>query len=212
MFHDRAEAGKLLARALSYYKGKPVIVLAIPRGGTEVGYEVASYLRAKFSLLIVRKLPFPNNPEAGFGAIAEDGSRFIFKDANKWLSKGDRDSIIKYQLNEVKRRVSVLRQGKPLPKLKGRIVILVDDGLAMGSTIIAAIKACRKLGAKRVIVASPVGSNEVALRVRKLVDTLIILETPEPFYAVAQVYEKWHDVTDAEVLSFIKRSLKFSAN
>lgn len=207
MFRNRAHAGKELAMSLSHYKGKSVIVLAIPRGGVELGYEVASYLQVELSVIVVRKLPFPRNPEAGWGAIAEDGSKFVFKDACKWLSKEDREKIIKQQEAEVLRRVNVIRQGAPLPKIKGRVVILVDDGLAMGSTMIAAIKACKALGAKKIIVASPVGSREVAKRIKRMVDELIVLEYPEPFYAVAQVYEEWHDVTDDEAVSFLKKAL-----
>jgi predicted phosphoribosyltransferase len=204
MFRDRIEAGKKLDRALKAYKGKKVIVLAIPRGGVEPAYYVAKALGAPLSLLVVRKLPLPHNTEAGFGAIVEDGTTYYQPGYKQWVKPEDIKKVKKEQRAELKRRVKVLR-GKPLPSLKGKIVILVDDGIAMGSTLIAAIKACKKLGAKKIIAASPVSSKEVALNISKLVDELIVLETPDDFYAVAQVYYYWHDATDEEVNRILKK-------
>jgi len=203
MFRDRADAGKQLAKALKPYKGKKnLIVLAIPRGGVEVAYYIAKALNAKLSLLVVRKLPLPYNPEAGFGAIAENGSYFMQKEYKEWMSEEEVKQVKKEQLIELKRRVKVLRGG-PLPSLKGKTVILVDDGIAMGSTMIAAINACRKLGAKRIIAASPVSSKEIGLIMSELVDELVVLETPRDFYAVAQIYLHWHDATDEEVIKLM---------
>lgn len=199
MFYDRADAGKKLGAALKAYKDKGVIVLAIPRGGVEVGYHVAKRLKADFNILVVRKLPLPNNPEAGFGAIAEDGSTHMQKDAKYWVNESDAKRIKAEQRMIIKERQKL--RAKPLPALNGRTVILVDDGIAMGSTIIAGIKAVRKMGAKKVIVASPVSGKNVNVGA----DELVILETPEEFYGVAQVYYEWHDCTDEEVLKLIKR-------
>ncbi len=204
MFEDRKDAGKKLGRALERYKNKKALVLAIPKGGVEVAAEVAKYLKAELSLLISRKLPYPDNPEAGFGAIAEDGSTFISKDANRWLSKEEIQKIKKEQEEEIKRRIKILRKGKPLPKISGRIVILVDDGLAMGSTMKAAIMLCKKKKVKKIIVAVPVSGENVAQRIKKLVDELIVLEKPTFFRAVAQVYRNWYDVSDKEVIEIIK--------
>lgn len=206
VFTDRSDAGKKLAKALKAYKDKKVIVLAIPRGGAELGYHVAKELNARLSLLVVRKLPLPHNPEAGFGAIAEDGSTYMQEGYKDWLDKDDITRIKREQREEIKRRIKVLRS-KPLPSLKGKTVILVDDGIAMGSTILAGIKACKKLGAKKIIVASPVSSRSVALMLSELVDEAIILETPHEFYAVAQVYYHWHDATDKEVKEIMKLPL-----
>ena len=205
MFIDRKDAGIKLAKALDRYKDKDVLVLAIPRGGVEVAYEVAKYLDAEFSLLISRKLPIPYNPEAGFGAIAEDGSTYIVSDAKRWLSKEEIEKIKKDQIDEIKRRINILRQGNPLPKIKDRTVILIDDGLAMGSTMRAAIELCKNEKAMRIIVAVPVAGKDVKNEIGKLVDEIIVLEMPLFFNAVAQVYLNWYDVTDNEVIEILNR-------
>ena len=162
MFTDRRDAGQRLARALEQYRGRNALVLAIPRGGVEVAGQVAKHLNTDLSILVSRKLPFPDNPEAGFGAIAEDGSTFIFRDAGLWLSGETIEEIIQEQRAEIQRRIQVLRKNQPLPEMTGRIVILVDDGLAMGSTMRAAISLCNKRKPRRIVVAVPVaaeGSN-----------------------------------------------------
>jgi putative phosphoribosyl transferase len=205
MFIDRKDAGIKLAKALDRYKDKDVLVLAIPRGGVEVAYEVAKYLNAELSLLISRKLPIPYNPEAGFGAIAEDGSIYIVPNTNRWLSKKQFEKIKKEQIDEIKRRINILRQGKPLPEIKDRTVILIDDGLAMGSTMRAAIELCKNKKARRIIVAVPVAGKDVKDEIGKSVDEIIVLEMPVFFNAVAQVYLNWHDVTDNEVLEILNR-------
>ena len=203
MFEDRKDAGKRLAKALTKYRNKDVLILAIPRGGVEVAYKVAEYLNAELNLLVSRKLPFPNNKEAGFGAIAEDGSTFIFKDAYMWLSEEKIEEIKMEQIDEVRRRIEILRQGKKLPGIKGRIVILIDDGLAMGSTMRAAIMLCKNKGAKKVVVAAPVSGEDIAREIEEIVDEIVILEKPVFFQAVAQVYKNWHDVTDSEVIEIL---------
>ncbi len=205
MFKDRKDAGEKLAKALKKYKDKKALVLGIPRGGVIVAYEVANYLNAELSLLVSRKLPYPDNPEAGFGAIAEDGSTFIFEFAERELSKELINQIKKEQIGEIKRRVRALRKDKPLPRINGRIVILVDDGLAMGSTMRAAIMLCRKKKAKKIIVAVPVSSNDVAEEIGRMVDEIIVLEKPEFFYAVAQAYKNWYDVPNEEVVGVMEK-------
>jgi putative phosphoribosyl transferase len=202
-FRDRAEAGKKLATELARFSDPDVLVLAIPRGGVEVGYQVADKLDAEFSIIIVRKLPFPDNTEAGFGAIAEQGGRYIHPEASRWLSPETIERVIDEQRSEVSRRVRVLRQGEPLPEIAGCTVILVDDGIAMGSTMRAAIQLCREQGAGRIIVAAPVSSRQVAAELMALVDDVVILEQPPVFRAVAQVYENWYDVSDGEVLEIL---------
>jgi putative phosphoribosyl transferase len=204
MFDDRKDAGKRLGRALINYRGKGILVLAIPRGGVEVGYEVARTLDADLSLIIVRKLPFPDNPEAGFGAIAEDGSTIIIEQATYGVPQGTLERIIEFQQEEIERRIQVLRNGEPLPDLKGRTVILVDDGIAMGSTMRAAIKLCKHQEAGRIVVAVPVTSAGVAREIGALVDEIVVLKQPHYFRAVAQVYRNWYDVSDREVLEIMK--------
>ena len=206
MFKNRREAGEKLAIALEKYKNKEdVIVLALPKGGIEVAFEVAKYLNAKFSLLIVRKLPFPDNPEAGFGAVAEDGSIYINKQSSRYLSEKEMNDIIFSQKNEIKRRISILRKGGPLPDIINKTVILIDDGIAAGSTMRAAIMLCRKQTAKKIIAAAPVAGKDVAGQINELADELVILETPYNFRAVAQVYENWYDVSDEEAIDLLGR-------
>ncbi len=205
MFRDREDAGKKLAAALESFKGKGVLVAAIPRGGVEVGYQVARYLHADFTILVARKLPYPDNPEAGFGALAEDGSTIILKEASLWMPDEKIKQIILAQSREIKRRVQVLRAGKPLPEIKGKTVILVDDGLAMGSTMRAAIELCRKRKAGKIVVAVPVAGSRIVQDIDRLVDETVILEVPDFFRAVAQVYLRWYDVQDEEVLEIMSR-------
>jgi predicted phosphoribosyltransferase len=203
MFDDRRDAGEQLASALVDYKGEDVVVLAIPRGGVQVGYQVARALDADFSLVIVRKLPFPDNPEAGFGAIAEDGSVVIIERAARSLPLEAIKRIAQFQGEEVGRRIQVLRRGSSLPALKDRTVILVDDGIAMGSTMRAAIKLCKNQGARSIVVAVPVTGERAARKIGDLVDDMVVLEKPPFFRAVAQVYRNWYDVPDREVLEII---------
>jgi putative phosphoribosyl transferase len=205
MFRDRKDAGARLARALEDYRDQDVLVLAIPRGGVQVGYEVARYLDSDFSIVITRKLPFPDNPEAGFGAIAEDGSRFIFWDAARSLPLPVVERIAEQQKGEIKRRIRVLRGGGPLPEIADRTVILVDDGIAMGSTMRASIQLCKKQGAGKIVVATPVAGRRVAEEIESMVDRVVVLTTPSYFRAVAQVYQDWYDVPDAEVLEIMEQ-------
>lgn len=203
-FKDRKDAGQKLAKGLENYRDGDVIVLAIPRGGTELGYEVAKHLNARFSLLVTRKLPLPHNPEAGFGAIAEDGSKVLVERTAKNVPEKKKEEIIQEQKKEVERRVERLR-GEALPDLRGETVILVDDGIAMGSTMRASIKMCRNQGAGKIIAAVPVSSPGVAEEIQKKVDELLVLERPRLFRAVAQAYENWHDVQDEEVIETMER-------
>ncbi len=205
MFEDRKDAGKKLARALERYRNSDALVLAIPRGGVEVGYEVARHLGTDFSLLISRKLPFPDNPESGFGAIAEDGSLFLNEYAARAVPPATIRTIIRQQEEEIKRRTRILRNDEPLPSLRGRTVILVDDGIAMGSTMMAAIRLCRAAGAAQVIVAAPVGGERVTDEIARQADGIVVLDVPPIFYAVAQVYRNWYDVPDEEVMRIMSR-------
>ncbi len=205
MFNDRKDAGEKLARALITYKDKNPLVLCIPKGGVEVAYHVAKYLNADLSIIVSRKLPYPDNPEAGFGAVAEDGSTFVFRDAERWLSRETIDRIIKEQKQEIKRRISSLRKGRPLPEIINKNVILVDDGIAMGSTMRASIMLCRNKKAERITVAVPVSGKDVEEEIEKMVDEIIVLEKPVFFQAVAQVYYNWYDVPDREVNEIMER-------
>lgn len=205
MFADRADSGRRLALALGEYKDKKVLVLAIPRGGVEVGYQVAKHLNAELSILVSRKLGFPDNPEAGFGAIAEDGSIFVFPYASRLLTQERINKTIQEQEKELKRRIQVLRGGKGLPEIKGKTIILVDDGIAMGSTMRVSIMLCRNKGAEKIIVGSPVAGPDAAKGIAELVDQTVILKTPKYFQAVAEVYMNWYDVPDSEVIKIMQK-------
>ena len=206
MFKDRRDAGKELSKELSHLRDENPLVLVVPRGGVPVGFEIAKALQSDFSLVISRKLPFPYNPESGFGALAEDGSSVILSQAFSIFSPETIEEIKNEQRKEIKRRIQVLRGGRPLPRIANKVVILVDDGIAMGSTIRAAIKLIAKQNPKSLIVASPVSSPEVgkALEEKEVVDEVVILEQPQYFRAVAQVYENWRDISDYEVISIMK--------
>ncbi len=208
MFKDRKDAGKKLAEALQKYRGSEALVLGIARGGVEVAAEVADALAAQLDLLVTRKLPIPYNPEAGFGAIAEDGSVFLNQWAKKAVSEADLERIKAEQLREIKRRLEVLRGSKSPPPIKDRTVIIVDDGIAMGSTVRASVIFCKNQGARKIVVASPVSSPEAEREIAELVDDIVILETPDNFMAVAQVYAKWYDMSFEEVNEIMENRRK----
>ena len=206
MFRDRKDAGEQLAEVLNTYKGRNPLVLAIPRGGVAVGYQVAEHLQSDFSIIVVRKLPLPYNPEAGFGAIAEDGSTYFDNRAMKSLHPKTVEQIIKEQKLEIRRRIAVLRKGAPLQVMTDRTVILVDDGIAMGSTMRAAVMLCKNNKASKIIVAAPVAATSSANEFERLVEKVVILEKPLFFHAVAQVYEYWYDMSDEEVIHILQKA------
>lgn len=205
MFADREDAGRQLAQALEGYRDTNALILAIPRGGVQIGYEVAKALDAELSLIVTRKLPYPDNPESGFGAVAEDGSVFLYPEAAHHLAEAMIERIKADQRDEIERRIALLRGGRPLPEIAGRTVILVDDGIAMGSTMRASIELCKHHRAGRLVVAVPVAGERAIREIEPLVDDIVVLESPPYFRAVAQVYERWYDVPDREVLTLLER-------
>jgi putative phosphoribosyl transferase len=206
MFKDRGDAGQQLAQALETYRDQEdVLVLAIPRGGVEVAAQVARHLNADLSMVITRKLPLPHNPDAGFGALAEDGSLYLHPQAADALPSKTVEAVIDRQKQEVERRIEVLRNGDPLPPIEGQTVILVDDGVAMGSTMRTTIELCKNQDAGIIVVAVPVASDRITREIASRVDRCVVLETPKFFRAVAQVYETWYDVLDEEVLDIMNR-------
>jgi len=205
MFRDRTEAGKKLAEKLIKYKAnKEAIILALPRGGVPVAFEVAKKLKIPLDLIIVRKLPMPDNPEAGIGALSETGE-IIWQPQKELYPENVVEEILIEQKKEIERRIKILRGGRKLQSLKNKIIILIDDGLAMGSTMKAALKTAKKEGAKKVVVAVPVAGKDVLERIKKEADEVICLEVPLFFQAVAQVYENWYDLDDQEVLEIMKK-------
>lgn len=208
IFRDRRDAGRRLAERLLIYRHN-AIVLAIPRGGVPVGYEVARRLEVPLDLIIPRKLPIPSDPEAGFGAIAPDGTIVLNERLVAYcgLSVGDIERISKEVLAEIRRRAREYRGDRPLPDLKNKNVIVVDDGLASGYTMIAAVRAVMREHPKRVIVAVPCSPESSVERLEKEVDEVVSLAV-QPYgpFAVASYYESFPDLSDEEVISLINQA------
>jgi predicted phosphoribosyltransferase len=210
-FRNRREAGRLLAAKLAAYAKRPdVLVLALPRGGVPVAYEVARALDAPLDVFLVRKLGVPGHEEFALGAIATGGVRVINQDVVRGLgiSPGTIDAIATKEQQELERRELVYRGDRQAPNLRGRIAILVDDGLATGATMHAAVKALRQQGAGRVIVAVPIAPPETCEQLREEVDDIVCAVTPEPFQAVGLWYEDFSQTTDDEVRDLLARGTR----
>lgn len=203
MFEDRLDAGRRLALSMQKYQGKDVVVLAVARGGVLVGYQVARYLHAEFDIVVARKLPYPHNAEVGFGAVAEDGTTFIIPDTFDKFSKETINDVIHQQQDELYRRIGALRAGNPLINMVGKTVILVDDGIEMGSTMRVCVTMCKNRKAKKIIIATPVATCETVNELSILVDEMIVLETPADFHTIAQAYLNWSEVGDREVIDLV---------
>lgn len=205
IYADRHDAGRRLAEALLTYRHN-AIVLAIPRGGVPVGYEVSRRLEVPLDLIVPRKLPIPSDPEAGFGAIAPDGTIVLNERLVAYcgLSVKDIERISGEVLAEVQRRIREYRGDRPLPDLKNENVIIVDDGLASGYTMVAAVRAVKKEHPERVIVAVPCSPESSMERLEKEADEVVSLAVqPHGQFAVASYYESFPDLTDEEVKGLI---------
>lgn len=204
-FKDRRDAGEQLAVALKKYKYQNPLVVGIPRGGVETAYYVAKYLNAELTLIVTRKLGYPIDPEFAFGALAEDGSLYLSKMAPVNLSEEARNEVIDKQKLEIRRRIQKLRGGKPLPAIKGRTVIIVDDGIATGATLFATIMLCQNQKAGKIVVAAPISGYEMLETLEEKVDDVVILETPFDYHAVSQGYDHFYNLTDEEALEFLEK-------
>lgn len=205
MFNDRRDAAIKLAKALEKYKDKNAVVLGIPRGGAVTAYYVADHLNGEFSLLFSRKLGHPDNPEYAVGAIAEDGTIYLNPHALSEVSQLQIDKAVAEQKKEIQRRINIFRNGEPLPQLKNRIVIVVDDGIATGATILAAIKMCKNQEASKIIIGAPVSSISMVDKLLKEADEVVILETPDYYHAVSQAYYDFPQVSDEEALELLEK-------
>jgi len=207
MFKDRVEAGRALSQKLkTLVKDKErTIVLAIPRGGVIVAKEVAASLNLEMSIVSPRKLGAPYNPELAIGAVSPDGDVYLNKDIVELVgaSKEYIEQETKIQLAEAKRRM-IFYTGNIIPSIKDKDVILVDDGIATGATMCAAIRYVRKKGARKVIVASPVASPEAYELIKKEADEVVCLMVPEIFFAVGEFYEDFRQVSDEEVIEILR--------
>jgi predicted phosphoribosyltransferase len=210
IFQDRREAGQFLAEKLIEYANRTdVIVLALPRGGVPVAYEVANRLNAPMDIFVVRKLGVPGYEELAMGAIASGGVRVLNPDvlSDVRIHEAIIDQVTEYELSELQRRERLYRGNRPPLELKGRTIIIVDDGLATGSTMRAAVKALRQKQPKKIIVAVPVGARETCDSFKNEVDTMAVCAiTPEPFQAVGLWYRDFSQTTDEEVRDLLARA------
>jgi predicted phosphoribosyltransferase len=206
MYRDRDEAGEILARQLVSFRGREPVVLAIPNGGVPVGLRIHERLGGDFGLVIVRKLHIPWNREAGFGAVAPDGT-VVFNEALRaslGLSDAEERAVIEEEKAEIARRTARYGAGD-VPPLEGRTAILVDDGLASGYSMLVAANFVRKRRPSELVVAVPTGSAEAVRRVRLAADRLVCPDTRGgPVFAVADAYRAWRDLDDAEVAALVR--------
>src|SRR5437867_10087181 len=201
-FVNRTEAGRLLAEKLEKYANRnDVVVLGLPRGGVPVAYEVAKHLRTPLDVFIVRKLGVPGFEELAAGAIASGGVRVSNDDVMRAIPHADQaiEAVTARETTELQRREQIYREGRPAPELRDRIAILVDDGLATGATMRAAVKALRQRGAAKIVVAVPVGPPDTCHEIEEQADETVCLSMPEFFQAVGQYYEDFSQTTDEDV-------------
>lgn len=202
MFGDRREAGRILADALREYAGRSdVTVLALPRGGVPVGYEVAKSLGADFDVLVVRKLGLPYHRELAMGAIVSGGAIDLNEDviARSGVTTREIEAVMANESVELERRERLYRGARPMARLEGRIVIVVDDGIATGATMRAALKALRSLHPARIVAAVPVAPADAQRRMRDVADAFVSVLSPADFYAVGQFYRRFDQTSDDEV-------------
>jgi putative phosphoribosyl transferase len=201
-FKDRRDAGRKLAQKLAAYAGQSnVLILALPRGGVPVAYEVALAINAPLDIFLVRKLGLPGREELAIGAIASGGIRVLNKDIIRMLSIPEEviNFVVKRELQELQRREKLYRGDRPFPEVRDRTVVLIDDGLATGASMRAAITGLRAQGPARIVVAVPAAAPDVCHAFQSEVDEIVCAVTPEPFYGVGRWYEDFSQVTDEEV-------------
>ncbi|MGQ0562669.1 MAG: phosphoribosyltransferase [Gemmatimonadota bacterium] len=207
-FRNRSDAGRRLGAALAKYATRDdVIVLGLPRGGVPVAFEVANAIGAPLDVFVVRKLGLPGHEELAMGAIASGGVRLLNEEVVGMYHVSDRDleRVTRQEQQELERREKQYRGEQPFPGLEGKTVVIVDDGLATGSTMRAAVEALRKRGAARIVVAVPVAAPETCEALATVADEIVCAETPEPFYAVGLWYEDFSQTSDEEVHDILER-------
>lgn len=215
VFENRGEAGRVLADELEDYEGSDAWVLAIPSGGVPVGLEVSERLDCRFDLILVRKIHLPWNPEVGFGSVTWSGEVFYNESLLQRLSLSQEeiDQQVEAEKREIDRRMREFRGGEPFPVLEDEVVILVDDGMASGFSMLAAVESAKRDNPERLVVAVPTGSENSVQRISEEVDELVCLNirTGRRF-AVAEAYRDWHDLEDEDVLELLKRSSRYQAS
>jgi putative phosphoribosyl transferase len=213
LFRDRTEAGQLLAQKLREYANRgDVVVLALPRGGVPVGFEVARALNAPLDVFVVRKLGVPGHEELAMGAIASGGVRVLNQDVVRALgiSRGLVDLVAEREQRELQRREREYRDGRASVDIRDRTVILVDDGLATGSSMRVAAIALKKKGPAEIVIAVPVAARETCAEFRSVVDKVVCAATPEPFHAVGQWYRDFSQTSDQEVRDLLSEATRLA--
>lgn len=214
LFRDRQEAGRLLAEALEFLRPEAaagnVVVLAIPRGGVVVGYEIACALNAPLEVYVTRKVGAPDNPELAVGAVASSGDVVLDEDLihNLRISRSYVEDEIARQRGEIARRLSLYRGHRSPVELRDRIAVLADDGVATGSTILVAVRGLRSRPLQQLVLALPVGPPDTLARLEQEVDRLVYLHAPEPFWAVGAFYSVFHQISDQEVTRLLEEASK----
>lgn len=206
IFKDRSQAGKLLAKELKRYRGKKdAVVVALPRGGVVLGYEIAVNLKLPLDIVVPRKIGAPGNPEFAIGAITEDGE-FIENPEGGYAPEDYMKKEIAKEMNESARRLEIYRSGMPERKLADKTVLLVDDGIATGLTLEAGIRTVRKQKAGKIVVAVPVAAEDSYKKIKMLVDDMICLDRPFFFGAVGAFYESFPQTQDSEVVELLQKA------
>jgi predicted phosphoribosyltransferase len=204
MFRDRVDAGRRLAQALSKYKDLPVIVFALPRGGVVPGAEVARFLHAPLDLIVVRKIGHPNSPEYAIGAVTEDGYVLTNPDEARFIDPTLLNDAASAEWREAQRRRKLFGGSRRQISAEDKIAILVDDGLATGLTMEAAIHEVRKRRPRSIVVAVPVAAYETAAKIERLVDELVVLQIPSFLGAIGSFYEDFTQVSDDQVVALME--------
>lgn len=206
MFKDRRDAGNQLAAKLEKFKDSNPLILAIPRGGMVTAYPVIKKYGFEWDLIIPRKIGLPNNKEVAIGAVTPDGSYLLNQNYLKLITipSDYLEQEIAHQLKEINRRLKTYKGSPSLSSAKGKTVIVIDDGIATGFTILAAIKSIKKQGARKIIIAVPVAPADTIEKLAKEVDEVICLAVPDYFYAVGQQYQEFDQTTDQEVIRLVK--------
>lgn len=208
LFADRTDAGRKLAGALEKYRGEDVVVLALPRGGVEVAVEVAAHLGAPVDLLLVRKIGVPTQPELAMGAVVDGTDPVVVRNEQvigmACVSAEEFDAACRGELAEIERRRKLYLGSRPPEEVSGRVVIVVDDGIATGATVRASINALKRRSPRKIVVAAPVAPPQEVERLREDADDVVCLETPESFLAVGALYRDFRQLTDEDVIRMMQ--------